>query len=317
MEHDRSRHRPEIPPGAVFAALAVTTVDGATLVLAATTVGIFRSDDAGESWTKTGADAPSLAFEALALSPRYASDRLLYAAAGELLRSEDGGETWGTVLAGSHVLAVAATVDSEGHEIVLAGTETDGAFRSADGGDHWASANPGLLDLTVLALAVSPDFIADKTAFAGTASGLYRTRNGGQAWRGLEPPVDDPAVQCLAVSPAFARDRTVLAGTEADGLLRSQDGGRTWEVVPDLAQGGVTAVAFGGGLSVAVATDEGLALSADAGATWRMTGQGLGPILSLVFVPLPNVGDRVVAGLASGGVALTKNDGARWERVDG
>src|SRR5205823_303824 len=119
-----------------------------------------------------------------------------------------------------------------------------GVLRSEDDGRTWTGANAGLVDLTVIALALSPAFASDRIGFAGTASGLYRTRNGARSWREVDTTVDDPAVQCLAVSPTFAEDGLVLAGTEAHGLLRSDDGGATWYQPVSLADRCVTAVAF-------------------------------------------------------------------------
>lgn len=300
------------PAGSVVTSLAVVPGAATTAVLAATTTGLWRSHDAGCSWAAVGALTPIVAIEALAVSSGFAEDRTLYAvAAGDLLRSRDGGTSWQVVLTGSPVLTVAAAEDAAGIVIVLAGTDGDGAFRSRDGGEYWASANPGLLDLTVLALAVSPTFTADKTAFLGTTSGLYRSRNGGQAWRLLDLPLDDPAVQCLAIASSSDGDLIVLAGTEADGLLPTRDGGRTWDAAPSLAGRGVTALAIGKGDVLAAALDDGIAVSDDGGGSWRITGEGLGPILSLAWIPADG-GGVLLAGLAAGGLARTEDGGSLW-----
>src|SRR5437879_7611300 len=149
----------------------------------------------------------------------------------------------------------------------MVGTEADGILRSEDAGRTWSGANAGLMDLTAICLALSPCFAVGGTAFAGTASGLYSTRNGARSWRSVETGLDDAAVQCLLVSPAFADDHLVLAGTEADGLLRSVDGGSTWDSPPTLNSGGVTALACTNG-TLAAATDRGVLLSHDGGQTW-------------------------------------------------
>jgi photosystem II stability/assembly factor-like uncharacterized protein len=200
--------------------------------------------------------------------------------------------------------------------VLFVGTETDGALRSPDAGRTWTGANPGLLDLTVLAIGLSPALDKDQTGFLATASGIYRTRNAGKSWRAAELDLDDPAVQCLAVSPQFEEDRLVLAGTEADGLLRSDDGGTTWEVASDLAEQGVTAIAFSTRYAtrplIAAATVAGVALSEDGGRSWRITGADLGPVLSLCLVP---DGDRdiLIAGLPREGIVRSEDGGATWQ----
>jgi photosystem II stability/assembly factor-like uncharacterized protein len=144
----------------------------------------------------------------IAASPGFARDRTLFAGGRNgLYRSRDAGTTWTHVLAEGHVMTLALTP-----EILFAGTEQDGILRSEDAGRTWTSANPGLLDLTVLALAVSPTFDVDATGLAATASGLYRTRNSGKSWREVDLGME-AAVQCLALSPAFAEDRLARAGS--------------------------------------------------------------------------------------------------------
>ncbi len=88
----------------------------------------------------------------------------------------------------------------------FAATIGDGILRTRDRGVSWDAWNFGLLDLEVLALAISPDFANDETLFAATATGIFRSPNAGRAWRELQFPDDAGAVLCLAVSPAFAQD---------------------------------------------------------------------------------------------------------------
>ena len=139
-------------------------------VFAATAAGVFESTDAGQGWRLLGDGQPLAFAEALTAAP----DGVLFAcAAGGLHRSEDGGRRWQQVLIGGRMLAVAAAAEG----VVIAGSESDGVLRSDDGGRSWTGANAGLLDLTVLALALSPCFERDGVAFVGTPSGVYRSRN--------------------------------------------------------------------------------------------------------------------------------------------
>ena len=306
--------------GGTVAALAATLADGAPLVFAATPAGVHRSLDVGRTWTLAGSGGTVPFAEAVAVSPGFARDCTLFVGAGDgLYRSRDGGESWERVLVGSRVTSLAAAPEQGGRDVWLVGTETDGILRSEDAGRTWTGANAGLVDLTVLALALSPRFEEDGLGFAGTASGLYRTRNRARSWRACETVLEEPAVQCLAISPGFADDRLILAGTEGHGLLRSTDAGTTWEAVPAMGEQGVAALALSarraGQPTIAAGTQEGVAISHDGGRTWRTTGPDLGPVLSLLFV---RRGDREVllAGLAGQGAACSEDDGVTWTRAN-
>lgn len=300
-------------PGGTVAALAVA--DEGRLLFAATAAGLRISSNGGRSWNTAGALGLTPPVEAVAPSPTFGRDRTVFIGTADgLCRSTDGGQSWQLVLAGDRVLSLAVSPSYAEDGLLFAGTENDGILRSEDGGRSWASANPGLLDLTVIALALSPRFGQDRTGFAATASGLYRTRNGGKAWRALELPLEEVAVQCLAVSPAFDEDLLVLAGTEADGLLRSTDGGTSWELPSALARQPVTALAFAPrqlGRLVAAATAQGIMLSDDGGERWRPLVSGLGPVLSLAFVP-GEQGATLVAGLARRGAVRIDPASGRW-----
>ncbi|MDQ3810995.1 MAG: hypothetical protein M3336_11950, partial [Chloroflexota bacterium] len=237
------------PTGGTVAGLAVV---GET-VYAATPAGIRRSVDGGRTWGIAGERMPVPFANVVAAADQH----VVYAGGREgAYRSVDRGDTWHQVLSGGNVLAVAAASG----QVLLAGTEADGVLRSEDGGRTWSSANPGLLELTILALALSPAFERDGVAFAATASGLYRSRNGGRSWRAVDPGADEPAVQALAV----LKEGLVLAGTEDHGLLVSRDMGTSWQA-GTLAGHGVTALAVSAEGAIAAATESGVLLSHDGG----------------------------------------------------
>jgi hypothetical protein len=197
---------------------------------------------------------------------------------------------------------------------VLAGTERDGVLVSHDGGRTWDGANAGLLDLEILALAASPDFARDGLAFAATPTALYRTRNGAQSWRAVELPPSVPGdvgVQCLALSAAFPEDRVVLAGSLDLRLLRSDDRGRSWEEVSDLAGCDLFGISsLSDGRAVA-ATDQGVALSDDAGVSWRLVGTDPEGVLSATAVE-DGPQTVLIAGLADRGAARSEDGGETW-----
>lgn len=97
------------------------------------------------------------------------------------------------------------------------------------------AASPGSLPmpeletpLTTVAVAVSPNFEADRSVFAGVAGGILRSIDGGHNWYIASLSSPPPFVLTLVVSPNFAHDGTLLAGTMEDGVFRWGDRGEYW-----------------------------------------------------------------------------------------
>jgi hypothetical protein len=148
--------------------------------------------------------------------------------------------------------------------VVYAGTTGAGVFRSTTNDPEWTPFNTGLSDLMITALAVDRDVV-----YAGTASGrLFRSVNDG--------PWTEAAKPAGGVVYEFAVDRqrnTVYAATGVVGLLRSRDRGKTWEVVPGLAQWATDVILTGDGTLYAVVGSL-LQVSLDGGVTWGGAGDG-------------------------------------------
>ncbi len=273
-------------------------------LFAATPAGVRRSLDNGRTWHIAG-EREAVPFAAVVLpSPMFEQDHAVYATGrAGAYRSRDGGNTWSLILGGSAILALATAPG-----ILFAGSEDDGLLRSSDDGRTWSSANPGVLDLSILCVALSPDFAHDRVAFLGTTSGLYRSRNGGASWRSVELGGAEPAIQCLAMSPHFHTDHLVFAGTEDDGLLRSTDGGESWRPPPGLTARTVNALSISTNQEIAAATEQGVAISTDGGESWRLSTQPeLADALSI-----HHLDGLILAGLAEAGVARSENHGASW-----
>ena len=112
-------------------------------------------------------------------------------------------------------------------------------LQSRNGGRSWKPA--GLDGAVVKALCASR--IDPNTIYAGTRPpGLFVTHNGGADWQELEAfrrkrafwwfsPADGspytPYVQSIALSPTDPK--LILVGIELGAVLRSADGGMTWE----------------------------------------------------------------------------------------
>jgi photosystem II stability/assembly factor-like uncharacterized protein len=209
----------------------------------------------------------------------------LFAATGDgLVRLEERNGAWAVERALDGSGAQCLAVDPSAPDTVYAGLREQGVRRSDDAGLTWVDC--GLPEPGVFSLAVSA---ADGTVYAGTEpSRLFASGDRGATWDALDTLLELPSrptwsfpprpwtshVRWVAPSPHEAS--LLLVGIELGGLMRSADGGRTWEDHRPGAQRDVHCLAWhprvagrayeaGGG---------GAALSLDGGATWSPADEG-------------------------------------------
>jgi photosystem II stability/assembly factor-like uncharacterized protein len=159
----------------------------------------------------------------------------LYAAGGDAVSVVEAGSIEASLRErGARCLAV----DPRDPDTLYVGTSDEGLFKSLDGGKSWE----GLLGIEhprVTAVAVSP---VDGAVYAGTEpSTLFVSRDGGGSWRELEEMRKLPSQPTWSFPPrpwtshvrAIALSHTdpelVVVGIELGGILRSIDGGETWQ----------------------------------------------------------------------------------------
>ena len=209
----------------------------------------------------------------------------LYAATGDsFARLDQAGEAWTVEVSLPGSGAQCLAVDPGDPDTVFVGHREGGVGRSVDGGRSWIDCE--LPERSVFSLAVSA---ADGAVYAGTEpSRLFRSDDRGESWRELEALLELPSrphwsfpprpwtshVRWIAPSPHDAD--LLLVGIELGGLMRSSDGGRSWQDHRPGAQPDVHSLAWhhqvpglayeaGGG---------GAAFSTDAGESWQRADDG-------------------------------------------
>ena len=160
--------------------------------------------------------------------------------------------------------------------ICFAATQT-GLMKSNDFGETWSSAFaslPASESIPVTAVGLSPSFETDETLFAAIPGGIGRSRDRGEQWDFAALPRPIQIISTLAISPDFARDRIFFAGTTDDGVLRSDDGGMTWQAWNfGLLDHNVLSLALSPGFAldrtILAGTSSGLFRSANSGKSWQ------------------------------------------------
>ncbi|GJL63868.1 MAG: hypothetical protein NPIRA04_25220 [Nitrospirales bacterium] len=210
---------------------------------AATSMGVFESETAGETWIKR-MDGMKEVLMVISLTIDSQQPQTLYAGtSGGVYKSLDGGRWWEKVnnglvdpevLKSSRALGVTKIqIDPHHSESVFAATLT-GLFKTTNGGEAWEKIGEDLPDHMLSDLIVDP-FTPD-TIYVGSRKGVHLSTNGGSRWRAINEGLENLNIRALAISPLDSQ--LLYVGTNGSGLYRSRHGGDSWEPVPLIVQEG-------------------------------------------------------------------------------
>ncbi len=228
--------------------IALHPTDPQTLWIGAADGGVWKSTDAGSSWTPIMDFENAMAMGAVAVDPN--DPDVLYAGTGEqtanvdaylgagIFKTTDGGANWRvaglTQVGGFSRIVVRA---DNGNIVYAGGAKNDGGFyRSDDGGQTWQKATgmAAVADFTV-----NPQN-PDEVWAAGFTSGIFHSTDGGRSFTPSSNGFDDTwsdarsAVQVAPSDPSrlYALvDETLGASAERTTVYRSNDGGASWTSV--------------------------------------------------------------------------------------
>jgi len=206
--------------------LAQSPSDPDTLI-AGTFNGIFRSDDAGESWQQLPTqNTPNLIHvESLAIDPR--TTNIIYAGTWYLpYKSSDGGQTWKSIKTGiiddSDIFAIDIDPHDPNHIIASA---CSGIYESKSAGESWKKVQ-GIPSQSRRTRAILQHPSTPGVVFAGTTEGFWRSEKGGDADSWTVTTSRQLEINSIAVHPS--RPDTVYIGTNNYGVMVSNDGGKSF-----------------------------------------------------------------------------------------
>jgi photosystem II stability/assembly factor-like uncharacterized protein len=224
---------------------------------------------------------------------------------GGMFRSRNLGATWLNADVGLFLnAALAVAPDPRDSSRLLAGTDL-GILSSQNGGRSWVPEARDLIVGAVFALAFSRD---GERAVCAAASGVFH--RSGERWLRADAP--EAALPARALLAGRSNDDFYLLGRSR--LFSSRDGGRTYALVPGLAEtSAITQLAAipGSRDTLAASIDGRAMISDDGGRTWKDTGLGgtAAPVDTLAadaFLP-----QRIWAALAHR-IVLSDDLGSAW-----
>jgi photosystem II stability/assembly factor-like uncharacterized protein len=284
---------------------ALTSVGSDLIYAGSFGLGLFRSDDRGVNWTKSGQGVT----DPFILTLTTGKDGAIYAGTfrGGVFRSRDRGKSWQAINSGLKHLEIKALLAVS--DVVYAGT-SDGVYRLV--ADRWSVVTTGLNDILVHALALSPD----GTLFAGTSGkGILRFKAQSTGWvrqqHGLKDHegMTENFIRVLTIDP----EGGIYAGTFDGGVFLSADGGINWQPISRaLPNDSIRGILFNR-RGLFVATGHGIFKTTDKGRQWVPLNKGL---TSMAIQVLIESGAGVFYAGTSDGAFRSDDDGRTWNPIN-
>ena len=194
--------------------------------IAGTRQGVFRSRDDAKSWQRiTAAADPELQnVDSLAIDPR--DPQTIYLGTYHLpWKTSDGGKTWKSIATGmiddSDIMSL--RIDARNPQRIFS-SACSGIYRSEDGGASWIKLQ-GIPYSSRRTQQIAQDPVDASRLYAATTEGLWTASDYGETWsRVTGRETDANAVVVLGGE----KGNRILAGFDAQGVLRSDDGGNTF-----------------------------------------------------------------------------------------
>ena len=194
--------------------------------------GFSKSFDSGNTF-KTPADP----FDVGTVTTDPIDKNVIYAGTyNGVFQSKDSGLSWNRIgLDKKGIVSIA--IDNKKHDILYAGTDSDGIFKSNDRGETWHDVTPWEIismrdwgyrkTLSVYSFAINPT--DTNKIFAGTSEGVLRSIDGGISWQLLGPSVVSVnRLQALTVKLDPINSNKIYVGTNFFGIFKSEDEGNNW-----------------------------------------------------------------------------------------
>jgi len=190
----------------------------------ATAGGVWRSDDAGESWREASAGLGSRFAPTLA-TDRTRAGRAIVGTEDGLFLTGDGAASW-TRLRGPAAPVWRVRQSAADPALWLAATQGAGVWRSRDGGTSWTACADLPAGGHFYDVALDP---RDPTRMAagGWETGAWLSSDGGASWRDVSGGLPARRVFTVTFDPEGAG--RLWASVFEEGVFQRENDGTTWQ----------------------------------------------------------------------------------------
>lgn len=255
--------------------LVIDPWDPATLYASGYTGTVFKSVDAGRSWTPSG---PPLGrgIHSLSIDPSNPATIYAVTAGGSLgiavFKSLDSGFSWEQILSDFGHRYASLVLDPTNPQILYAGTWGERLRKSLDGGQTWQPlTDTPTVELFVESLVFDP--LESSTLYAATEYGVFKSVDVGRSWSAARKGLGTIGVKGLAID---SENPSTLYGGTGYGLFKSVDAGQSWFRTTTGFAVDALLLAPRDPSVLYIGTNTGTYKSVNAGATWRKLDIGPG-----------------------------------------
>jgi photosystem II stability/assembly factor-like uncharacterized protein len=242
--------------GAEVLGLALQPGSSKHLLAATTENGIFRSEDAGQTWfeSSTGLNTPMTHRVVFASS----EPEVAYVTTHQgVFRSDDSGRTWTSRSDGLNYLFVHAfAVDPRNADVAYVGTASElhsvhsrheqeglhageGIYKTVDGGRTWHLSDDDIEESNLRVMTPHPRLPFEMWAGAGAGRGGFVTTSAGESWLfSASDAAHYPMV--FAYSHSFPSTQYLTSLYPYSEFIRSVDSGETWQKLGERLEDGIT-----------------------------------------------------------------------------
>jgi photosystem II stability/assembly factor-like uncharacterized protein len=215
-------------PNQAISALAADPTTPGTIWAGGTGGGVYKSTDAGQSWTPFHNGIPNIAVRALAIDPTNPTTIYAGTSGSGVYKTTNGGMSWDPANLGLASNIRSLAIDPVFPSIVYAGSDGVGMYKTVLGGALWAQINVGFTGNTVTALAIDPSN-TNRVYAATIGAGVFLTTTGGASWGNVNSGVfEDLPLQVLSLAMDPSDSSTVYAGTMTNGVYKTIVGFGNW-----------------------------------------------------------------------------------------
>jgi photosystem II stability/assembly factor-like uncharacterized protein len=208
--------------------------------------GLWKSSDAGASWTNMNADhLPSLGVADIAIDPQNTNNIFLATGDGYgypsgngpfwggtysagILKSADGGLNWNTTgfnRAQSSKCIVQRLLISPSNPQVLLAAASDGLWRTTDGGGLWTKVmSQHFFDMEF-------NTSTDTIIYASALHSVYKSTDRGLSWILINNTMSGTTFGRLSLAVTPANPNYIYTLSDTDSLYKSMDGGATFQLM--------------------------------------------------------------------------------------